>query len=409
MTDELSFGPLGTGAEGDADLAAQARHDAQAFNEPLDSCVAFLEAVRDDVRVVRSGGRVVGGLARYPMGIFLGGRSVPNAGIAGVAVDPTARGRGVARTLMASAMSELHDAGVAVSTLYPTTFTLYRGAGYAPAGHRFRHELPLHRLGRVTAEGSLRELDRKADRDALNRLYASQARHRNGWLDRNRTIWARVFRPESGEDVHAYVVPATNGNNGEGNGDLLGSVVYTQGPPNRYPYELTVLDLQAATAGAARRLLALFSDCRTLARSATWHGALDDHVLQHVPEVGVRTSVAETWMLRIVHLPAALEARGYPPGLDERLLLDVTDDVVAGNRGRWMFTASDGRGDVRPARADDRGPALRLDVRALASLYTGHLGAARLVALDRAEGSAEAVEAADRLFSGPPPSMPDYF
>ena len=398
MTKRLTFGPIQSAAE----LEAQAYNEALAFNTPYDSCVAWLRATRDHVRLVRSGGKVVGGLVQYQMGQFLGGRSVRNIGIAGVAVDPTARGQGAAKALMGATLNELHRDGVAVSTLYPTTFTLYGRAGYAAAGHRYRFRLPLDKLGRIVADGTLRRLDPESDAKALDRLYRGIARNRPGWLDRNHFIWERVYRDLGGEDIHGYVVPGSDGG-------VAGYVVYTQGAVGRYPYGIKVRDLQARSGAAARRILAMFADCRTLARDVTWYGALDDHMLLQVPEVGTEISVAETWMLRIVDVQAALGERGYPPGTSARLDFDVTDDVVAGNRGRWVLAVDRGTRQVsRTTRKAGRNT-LRLDIRALASLYTGHLSARRLADLDLIEGSTASLNLADRIFAGPPPSMPDYF
>ena len=398
MTNRLTFGPIRNAAE----LEAQAYNEALAFNTPYDSCVAWLRQTGDNVRLVRSGDDVIGGLVQYRMGQFLGGRSVQNVGIAGVAVDPTARGRGAAKTLMGATLNELHREGVAVSTLYPTTFTLYGRAGYAPAGHRYRFRLPLAKLGRIAGGGEIRRLDPESDAKALDRLYRRLAKNRTGWLDRNHFIWERVYRDLGGEDIHGYVIP-------DGDDGVDGYVVYTQGQVGRYPYGLKVRDVQAANANAARRILALFSDCRTLAQDVTWYGALDDHLLLQVPEVGTEISVAETWMLRIVEVKAALSERGYPPGVSARLDFELTDDVISANRGRWVAVVDRGAAKVsRTTRKAGRNT-LRLDIRALASLYTGHLSARRLADLGSIEGPTASLNQADRVFAGPPPSMPDYF
>ncbi len=405
VTKRLTFGPARSAAE----LEAQASNEALAFNTPYDSCVAWLHTNRNHVRLVRSGGHVVGGLVQYEMGQFLGGRSVRNTGIAGVAVDPTARGQGAARALMRATLNELHREGVAVSTLYPTTFILYERAGYAAAGHRYRFRLPLARLGRVPADAPLRRLNPERDAKVVERLYRRIAKDRPGWLDRNHFIWERVYQDPGGAAVHGYVVPG-------GDGGVDGYVVYTQdavghypGAAGRYPYGIKVRDVQVRDGAAARRILAFFSACRTLARDVTWHGALDDHLLLQVPEIGTEISVAETWMLRIVHVQAALGQRGYPPRTSARLDFEVTDDVVAGNRGRWVLEVDRRAGKVsRTTRKAGRNT-LRLDIRALASLYTGHLSARRLADLDLIEGSSTSLNLAERLFAGPPPSMPDYF
>ncbi len=398
MTGCVSFGPLRTSA----DLEALAYHESLAFNTPYEACISWLRATRDHVRVARAGGEVIGGLVQYDMGQFFGGRAVRNVGIAGVAISPTARGRGAAKSLMASTLAELYDDAVAVSTLYPTTFTLYGRAGYAVAGHRYEYRLPLARLGRIRASGEIRRVDLKVDADRLAQFYRKLAANRPGWLDRSEHIWQRVHNHPAGRDVHGYVLPAVDG-------DMDGYVVYTLSAEGRYPYDLELRDVQAANPDAARRILALLSDCRTLARYAIWHGPLDDPLLLAVPELGTEISIAETWMLRIVDVRAAFAERGYPAALTAKLDLDLTDDVLPGNAGHWLIEIEGGRAKANRVDLDAGPDTLRMDTRALSSLYTGHLSARRLAAMGSLRGSGAAVEEADRVFAAEPPSMPDYF
>ena len=156
-------------------------------------------------------------------------------------------------------------------------------------------------------------------------------------------------------------------------------------------------------------MLALFSDCRTLARHAIWYGPLDDPLLLAVPEVGTEISIAETWMLRIVDVAAAFGERGFPTDANATLDLELTDDVVTANAGRWLVEITGGKASASRVDREASSDTLKMDIRALASLYTGHLSARRLAAMDAVRGSAAALEQADRIFAAEPPSMPDYF
>jgi predicted acetyltransferase len=113
-------------------------------------------------------------------------------------------------------------------------------------------------------------------------------------------------------------------------------------------------------------------------------------------------------MLRVVHVAKALAARGYPDGVEGELHLEVRDDVLPANQGRYMVRVAGGRGEVTPG---GRGE-LKLDVRGLAALYAGYLAPAALRAIGflEVEGAGEAVLAtAARVFAGPEPWMPDFF
>ncbi|HEX5740655.1 MAG TPA: GNAT family N-acetyltransferase, partial [Pilimelia sp.] len=62
------------------------------------------------------------------------GRPVPAADVAGVAVAPEARGRGVARRMLGALLAEARERGAAVSTLFPTVAAPYRRAGWEICG-----------------------------------------------------------------------------------------------------------------------------------------------------------------------------------------------------------------------------------------------------------------------------------
>jgi len=143
VVDELEYGRPRDGSE----VTALAAVIARTFNAPEDVVRYNFDVVGEDgLRVVRRGGDVVGGLKLVMMGQWFGGRSVPTAGIAAVAVSPEARGTGAGRVLMLATCRELAGDGVALSTLFPATVPIYRSAGYELAGGRYRVELPLRSL-----------------------------------------------------------------------------------------------------------------------------------------------------------------------------------------------------------------------------------------------------------------------
>jgi predicted acetyltransferase len=65
------------------------------------------------------------------------GRSLPLAGIGGVAVAREHRGRGVARLLMLGILERAAGQGYPFSALYPTTLPLYRSCGWEIAGAQY--------------------------------------------------------------------------------------------------------------------------------------------------------------------------------------------------------------------------------------------------------------------------------
>jgi predicted acetyltransferase len=131
----------------------------------------------------------------------------------------------------------------------------------------------------------------------------------------------------------------------------------------------------------------------------------NDPRLTVLPLDGISLELEHPWMLRLADVPRALAARGYAPGARGELELDVSDDLLASNAGRFVLSVAGGEGTVRRGGSG----VLRVDVRGLAALYTGHLGPWALRAAGLADGDDAALEQAAALFDGPAPWMVDWF
>jgi predicted acetyltransferase len=360
---------------------------------PADSTDWLRRGGIENLRVAVSDGRVQGGLLFIPMGQWFGGRSVPTTGIAGVAVAPEARGRGVAKQLMAAAVGELASAGVALSTLYPATVPLYRSVGYELAGGRYSVQCRLDALGVCDRTLAVRELT-EADAPAVEAVYRERAAENDGYLDRGSYLWNRVRAPRN-EKARGFVV--------ERDGRLEG-YAYLREKASGLAYDLSLTDLVATTRDAARRLLTFLADHRSLGERATWYSSPADPLVLEQPERGAEVRLAHHWMLRVADPVAALRGRGYLPGLSAELDLEVHDELGPGPR-RLRLVVRDGASDVE---AGGTG-ALSLDVRGLAALYSGFVAPRDLVMLGLARGSRDSLRRAAAVFAGPPPSMPDMF
>jgi predicted acetyltransferase len=384
--------------DADRDLEALSQIEGWAFGfAPAEAPKWLARAGLENVRVAVSGRDVVGGAVLLPMGQWFGGQSVPMMGIAGVAVAPHARGRGVAATLMRAVLAEIAQRRVALSTLFASTQTLYRSVGYELAGSRYRVTLQTAQADSMPRELDVRAIG-EADRAAVRELYAQHAREHDGHLDRGDYIWHRVETARD-KSVMSYLV--------EHDGTPEGYAYLTVQPTAGDRQEIFVKDAVALTAGAARRLLRLLADHRALADRAVAFGGPVHPFFALLPEASYELALAHHFMTRIVDARAALEARGYPRALQVELVLDLDDPLLHENRERWLVQVAGGRAEVRQARAGASG--LKLGVRALAALFSGFATARSLARLDLARGTPAQLDAAEALFSGPLPCMPDAY
>ena len=347
-------------------------------------------------RCLRVDGTVAAGLAVYTLGQWFGGRSVPMSGLAAVAVPPERRGGGVARTLLVRTLSELHDARIALSALYPATHTLYRGVGYEQAGNRAWRRFAPASIGLSDRSLPVRPVDPRDPE--LVTIYRAWAQRESGVLDRGEPMWQRLADPlPDTAPVRAYVAGPPDA--------PVGYIIYVQRGAATGTVEIAVRDFVALTQPAALRLLTLLADHRSIVRDIAWPGPLIDPVLCLLPELKVEIEHPERWHLRIVHVEAALTERGYPAEVEAELHLRVRDSILKANDDSFILRVSGGRGEVtRGGRGE-----LALDVRGLAPLDSGFLAPAQLQAIDYLAGPPAALAAAARIFAGPEPWMADFF
>lgn len=347
------------------------------------------------LRTVRDGERVVGGLILVPMGQWFGGRSVPMHGIAAVGIDPAWRGRGAGSALMCETVRGLHADGVALSTLYPATVPVYRGAGYELAGSRWHVRMPLKGVRARAGELPVRAAD-SADFTAMTAAYSNFASRHDGMLDRGDYIWNRVRFPQKKAAFHHVV---------EEDGALTGYVSFTHLETSDGMYELSLKDIVINSGPAGRRLLSLLGAHQSMAGSSTFYASPNHPLLTMQPEWRAKITLQMHWMTRVVHVDAALTARGYPVACDAELHLDIIDELVPENAGRRVLTVSNGRGTVEPGGSGR----LRLDVRGLAALFTGFARPDALELQGLVDGPPGDLALAAAVFAGPAPWMPSMF
>ena len=380
-------------------LAAVIRQSFASFGRPPEFMDQFVEHVgRENLRLAKRGSHVVGGLGIFRFRQWFGGQSIPSAGITAVAMAPEARGTGVGTELMQALVRELHGEGLPLSVLYPSSVPFYRKAGYQPAGERVTCELDTSRIGVNDHACTIRPMN-KSDRQAVYALHREYGRRNNGNLDRTARCWSRVFDFAT-EEVFAYVIEGV-----ASGGDIEGYVIYTQQHRPGEFYDLQIRDYAFVKSAAGRRLLTFLADHGTVVRQVTCEGSYHDALttLTRLNDHKIRGRIP--WALRVLDVAAALRKRGYPPGMKAELHLEVHDPLLAGNHGRFVLLVQEGKGRLRKG---GRGR-VKLDVPALAPLFSGHLSASKLALAGMIEAPEHDLATADAIFAGPQPWISDHF
>ena len=354
-------------------------------------------AGHESLRVVEGRDGVRAGLILLSMGQLFGGRAVPMCGVAAVAVRHDLLRSGEGTFLLGAMLEELAGRGVALSTLYPAAPAFYRKAGYEAAGTQLLTSFSPTELTLLDHELPLRQATDE-DHDAVERLYREQvAPGQNGALERGRYIWSRLWGERFGVPARGVVI--------EDGGELLGYAYYRQHSVYGDRYRLEILDLAARTPAALRRLWSFFADLETMVSRVTYPSAPQDPVFQLQDPPRSLTCHLEPWFVRVVDLEAAVAQRGCPPGLTAEVDLEVVDELLPANAGRWRLTVENGRGEITRGGSGT----VRLDIRALASIYTGFAPPSSLALAGLLDGPPEALATLGALFAGPMPWMREDF
>lgn len=379
--------------ENDAQANALVRLIAQCFLSKPELCDVYLNRIgHDRFRAIYDQTQLVGGLALISMGQWWLGQRVPMTGIAAVGIAPEYRGSGAAIALVSHMLHELHAEEVPISVLYPATQRLYRKAGYEQGGSYCRWEVPLAHIH--LKERSLPWQAISPSADLLAPIYQQKAVLYNGHLDRSPAIWSEILEPQ--ETLFAYSVGSAQ--------QPEGYILFTQTSDSGGAI-LQVRDWVALTPAAGQNLWKFVADHRSQVHKLRFQGAAVDPMLFLLPEQVGHMASSMNWLLRLVHVPHALEKRGYPMGLETELHLDVQDEQLPENQGRWTLAIAHGRGTITPGGQG----ALKVDIRALGALYGGGFSPYDLQRAGLLDGDQATLTTAAQVFTASPAWMPDFF
>ena len=344
------------------------------------------------------GERLVGTVAVIDMAQWFGGRAVPAGGVAGVTVAPDQRGRGVARRMLVEATRRMGEAGHVVSSLYPTTASLYRSLGWEVAGGWARTAIASTDLPRPTGELAWEPV--AATDPVLRTTYETCATGRDGWIVPPARWWHAQGRRRELDPTPSWSWA------GRRRGEAVAAVAYHHTSSERHMFDVEVDLLAGADGPALDDALAFLGASGTVVdrvRTSLPPGLLRLHVAE--PS---RTRIVEDWpwMLRLVDPAGAIAARGWPDGLTLAVGLEVHPPAAApGEPERWVLEVADGEGALSPG-----GPGgVSLAATDLARLYAGAVDPAALATAGRLRGaSPEVLSALRGAFAGDP-SSPFFF
>lgn len=345
---------------------------------------------------------MVGKLGVWELGQWFGERRVPTGGIAGVAVEPEHRGRGIASALLRATLQSMRERGEALATLYPMNHTLYRRRGWEIGGTCPEHDVPIHVLAALPYPRRAVALRpaRPDDLPALLALHDHVARHEPGNLAYGPEFAPRRMLGQPGRQ-EAFVASV--------DGTPTGSVTFVKeaGRDGVEWYSLSVRHLAALDIDTELALWRLLASYQPLARTVRFVAPPQAALPHLLGEREVRPAGAGwAWMSRFVDAAAAIAARGYPEEAAAEIELDIVDELAPWNAGPYVLGVKDGSGRLEPGGAGT----VRVTIGHLTAIYTGWADPALYARWGYLPGAgADEIAALRRCFTGKTPWSAVFF
>jgi predicted acetyltransferase len=308
------------------------------------------------------------------------GARLPIAGLTWVCVHPQFRRQGLLRTMMDAHFAHCLERGEAVSMLYAAEPIIYGRFGYGLGARQVQLTIPRGAALRPVDTSGLtvriEHFDFQTHGALIARLHG--AIDRPGWVtrpteDHQRSFLSEVpMRKGDFETLRILVV--------ERDGEPVGYALFRRrfawghgGPTGM----VRVVEVAAEEPAIAHVVWSRMVDFDLTTEVVTPQLAPDDPLFSMLIDYRATKPVTQDnlWV-RLVDVGAALAGRRYRADVD--VVLEVADEVLPANAGRWLVRARAGQ---RPeATRTDRTADLALAVRELGAVYLGGISLVELAA-----------------------------
>jgi predicted acetyltransferase len=342
-------------------------------------------------------GRIVGSAVAASYTVTVpGGAQVAAAGVTAVGVQPTHRRRGINTALMRAQLDAIHERGEAIAMLYASEGGIYGRYGYGLAAFLGEIKFQTERSAFIRGyrpTGRVRLLEREEALSSMRPVYDEAQRRRPGMVALDDRWWRWLFFEHEKDEPSFFAV-----HDADGVADAFAVYRVKHEWPDSIPrLELTVNRLMATTPQAYADIWRYLFDIDLVHSVNAWNRPVDESLfllMQEPRRLRFRTS--DGLYIRLVDVPAALEARGYVG--EGRLVLDVQDPFCPWNEGRYVLEVSGG--DARCTRTDAE-PDIACSVTDLGATYLGGVTFRQLHRAGRVdELNAGTLARADALFAG---------
>lgn len=360
-----------------------------------------LEPVAEADRAIAAydGERIVGTAGAFSFELTVPGGMLPAAGVTLVGVHPTHRRQGILRRMMSAQLDQVRDRGEPLAILWASEGGIYQRFGYGLGSLRMGVAIERHRNAyRLphSPSGSIRFIEADDAKRLFPAIHDAIRPRRAGFFNRTPAFWDAEFfhDPEhrrGGAGPAWYILH-------EADGEPDGYARYRirdQWDDTGSKSAVVVTELMSVTPAAHLELWRFLMDIDLMSRVEAWNLAPDDPILLVMADPrALATTLGDALWVRVVDLPAALAGRSYRG--DGHLVIEVTDELMPANAGRWLMKVGGGKAELS---STTDAPDLACDITDVGAAYLGAFGFIQLADAGRArELAAGGLERADALF-----------
>jgi predicted acetyltransferase len=300
------------------------------------------------------GGTPVGVTVIYSFQLTVPGQQVlPAAGVTWVSVLPTHRRRGVLSSIMERQLNDVRDRGEPLAVLWASEAGIYSRYGYGCASWHLaftfrRGEGTLAKTVPTDPALVLRLVEPSAALPELAKVYDAVLPSRPGLFARSESWWQRTIYDPVSERHGASPLRCLLAEDDSGpRGYALYSAVGQSDDDGLPAGILTVRELASVDPLASA---ALWSNLLSRDLTSKFRARLrpvDDPLLAQLADPRrARPQLADGLWVRIVDVAGALAGRRYSAPVD--VVLEVRDDLLPSNAGRWRLTTTASASDAAP-------------------------------------------------------------
>ncbi|MGE3268092.1 MAG: GNAT family N-acetyltransferase [Chloroflexota bacterium] len=356
--------------------------------------------------------QIVGTAGWLPFDMTVPGGEIPVSAVTMVTVRPTHRRRGILRQMMRRHLSEAHDQGYALATLWASESIIYQRFGYGLAFVRARIDLDPRRadfLGNPAPSGEVRMVTHEEAQTVFPAIYdrvrsvtpASFRRSALWW--EKRTLYDTPGVRHGGSPMYRVLLTL----DGQPAGYAIYRIHTAWGPDGIPAGWLDVLEAIGTSPAATREIWRYLFGVDLVARVKTFRLCQDHPLLYALADPRqLRATIGDGTWVRVVDVAAALAARRYQ--VAGTLTVQLRDVDCPWNEGVWTLEASP---DGATVRRGTKSPDLVLSAAELSAMYLGTVSASSLARAGRlTELTPGAARRADLLFGWdvPPWCLDDF-